>query len=110
MTTPIDTHSEQYRLECLARYWLTRPRANAQAWLNSQKIAFREQMRELMNQEQKKRSESRNRPKPMSAPKTTQTRRKNDAPVDAPTQAERRAPASTGGQTSLEEMLGGFRA
>ena len=45
----IDTYSEDFRLKCLAEFWISRPRANAKAWLDKQPVEFREDMRQRMN-------------------------------------------------------------
>lgn len=42
---------EEFRLDCLARYWVGRPRDRAQGWLNKQAPEFRENMRQRMNRE-----------------------------------------------------------
>lgn len=106
-----DQPKETHRLECLARYFLTsRTREQTSKWLNKQAPAFRERMRELLNQEQQKNKEARqlnaSRTRPMSAPRTAPTRRKIDAPSDAPRRPTPPPPKERG---QLDELLAGLR-
>ncbi len=42
---------EEHRLDCLAKYWIGRPRQNAKAWLDKQRGGFGDDMRRRMNQQ-----------------------------------------------------------
>ncbi len=50
---------EEWRLDCLAKYWIGRPRQNAKQWLDKQRGGFADDMRQRMNKQVQIRKESR---------------------------------------------------
>lgn len=50
---------EDWRLACLAKYWIGRPRQNAKQWLEKQRGGFADDMRRRMNEQVQLRKESR---------------------------------------------------
>lgn len=57
--TRTPAEEEDHRLDCLAKYWVGRPRQNAKAWLDKQRGGFGDDMRRRMNQQVQIRKESR---------------------------------------------------
>jgi hypothetical protein len=49
----------EHRLDCLAKYWIGRPRQNAKAWLDKQRCGFADDMRQRMNKQVQIRKENR---------------------------------------------------